>query len=112
MGHDLRRLRRHSVIPLGIGEFRRLARNGEPAPGRFLYLARAGVQTPLNMPEGDFFDVATSSNYVVADRGEPDGFKVVSLRMSGFIANRRKFAVLLASPERISSLTVACLGGD
>lgn len=107
----LRRLRRQSVIRLGEREFRRLARDSDAAPGRFLYLARAGVQTPLDMPENRFLELAESAGYGVSDRGEPDGFKVVSLMMSGYIANRRGYAILLASPERIPSLTVHCLGG-
>ena len=107
----LRRLRDQSVVRLSRGEFRHLARDNDPAPARYLYLARAGVQTPLNMPERDFLPLAESAGYQVSDRGYPDGFKIVSLSMSGFVANRRRYAVLLASPERIPTVLVACLGG-
>jgi len=107
----LRRLSRQSVIRIQPQEFRRLARDSEPPSNRFLYLARAGVQTRIGMPENEFFDVAENAGHQVTDRGFPDGFKIVSLMMSGYIANRRKYAVLLASPERIPALTVHCLGG-
>lgn len=106
----LRRLRQQSVVRIGRREFRRLARSGEPT-AQYLYLARAGVQTRLDMRENEFLDVAESAGYQITDRGFPDGFKIVSLMMSGYAANRRGYAVLLASPERIPSLTVICLGG-
>jgi hypothetical protein len=106
----LRRLRQQSVIRIGRREFRRLVQSGEPT-GQYLYLARAGVQTRLDMPENEFLDVAESAGYEIDDRGFPDGFKIGSLMMSGYVANYRTYAVLLASPERIPSLRVICLGG-
>jgi hypothetical protein len=107
----LRRLQRRSVIELTRRDFRLLASNVEPPQARYLYLVRAGVQTPQNLSEDDFLDLAESASYGVADRGEPVGFKVASLMMAGYDAVPRNYAVLLASPERIPALTVHCLGG-
>jgi hypothetical protein len=107
----LRRLARRAVIRLDARAFRRLARGGaEPARGRYLYLVRAGIMTPVDLPDRDFPEHAERSRYMAADY-LPGRLNIVSLHASPTEQRPRNYAVLIASSTPVPDVLVACIGG-
>lgn len=116
LAHDqvaraLRRLSRRPVIRLDARAFRRLAQGrAEPAQGRYLYLVRAGIMTPVDLPDRDFPEHAGQPGYGAADY-VPGKLTIVSLHTSPTEQRPRNYAVLIASPTPVPDVLVACIGG-
>ncbi|HYI49153.1 MAG TPA: hypothetical protein VEX35_11890, partial [Allosphingosinicella sp.] len=109
--YALRRLARRAVIRLDAGAFPRLARGGaEPARGKYLYLVRAGIMTPVDLPDRDFPEHAERSRYMAADY-VPGRLNIVSLHASAIEQRPRNYAILIASPRPVPDVLVACIGG-
>lgn len=112
LGRAMQRLSRRSVVALDARGFRRLARGGvSPAPGKYLYLTRAGVMTPVELPEGDFPAYAERAGYSASVTLPRDVLIVASLMTSGSRQSPRNYAILLSSSTPVAGVRVGCLGG-
>jgi hypothetical protein len=101
-----------SVIPLNRRAYRLLLRRGDsPAAGRYLYLARAGVQVPVDLPAGEWPAFGEEAGYYFNEGGSFGGFTIGSLITSGSPQRPRNYPVLIASPRPIDRVTVGCIGG-
>jgi hypothetical protein len=108
----IRSLETQTVLSIDAAQYRRLVHDGrQPASGKYLYLARAGVMTPVSLSGESFVNYAMRASYTASSAHSADAVHIVSLMTSETRQVPRNFVVVLESPSPIREVFAYCLGG-
>lgn len=112
LAEALHRLSRRPIIALNGRDFRRFARNGAlPTPGKHLYLARAGVMAPIDLPEQETAEYAEGASYYASVSTSRSVLNIASLMTSSSQQAPRNYAILVSSSTPVTDVVVGCIGG-
>lgn len=107
----MQRLSSRTIVPLDPASFRLMARDAGIPTGRYLYLMRAGVMTPVELSSRDFPDFAAGASFYASESVDSGRLHIGSLITSANRQQPRNYAVLASSTTPIDDVVVFCIGG-